>query len=316
MINIKKPLFWDKKKNIISLILSPLTYFTKINNFIINSKTKYKPKNIFSICVGNIYVGGTGKTPLVLKLYELLSKNKKSVIIGKKFYKNQLDEIYLIRKKTELITKKTRLLIIKDAIKRKKKIIIFDDGLQEKYLDYNLKIVCFDTLNWIGNGMLIPSGPLREKIDNLSKYDAVFLKNMKKPSKSIIQTIKKNNPKIEIFNFQYYIKNIKNLSLKKKYLIFSGIGNPYSFFEFLKKNKFRIIKKIIYPDHNNYNESDFIYIMKQAKKLNAEIVTTEKDYIKIPSKFKKRIKYLDIGIILKEQKKVINFFKKKINEKY
>ena len=62
-------------------------------------------------------------------------------------------------------------------LKKKQKIAIFDDGLQDKKLDYDLKFVCFDSENWIGNGKLIPAGPLREDISSLRKYDAVFLKD-------------------------------------------------------------------------------------------------------------------------------------------
>ena len=66
--------------------------------------------------------------------------------------------------------------------------------------------------------MLIPSGPLREKIDSLKKYDAVFLKNINDPDTVIIEQIKKINPKIKIFNTKYKIKNLKNFDLSKRVL--------------------------------------------------------------------------------------------------
>ena len=69
-------------------------------------------------------------------------------------------------------------------------MIIFDDGLQDKNISYDLQFVCFDSERWIGNGNLIPSGPLREKISSLKKYDAVFLKHHDEQYNFILDTIK------------------------------------------------------------------------------------------------------------------------------
>ena len=121
------------------------------------------------------------------------------VVTAKKFYSNQIDEQTLLRIKTNTIVSKKREDAINQAINNLNQVIIFDDGLQEKKINYDLKIVCFKKKNWIGNGQLIPSGPLREKIENLKNYDAVFLNGKDHNSKEIRETIYKLNPKIEIF---------------------------------------------------------------------------------------------------------------------
>ena len=309
----KKPLFWDsKKQGIFSTILFPFTILTNINNFLLSISNRKINDKIFSICVGNIYVGGTGKTPLAIKLYQILNKNHKGVVVGKKFYSSHNDEINLLKKKVHTLIKNKRSLIIQEAIKKNKKIIIFDDGLQDKALKYDLNFVCFDTLNWIGNGNLIPAGPLREKINSLKKFDAVFLKNISKPNNKIIRLIKKINPKIKIFNTRYKILNFNNFSLKDKYLIFSGIGNPDSFFEILKINKFLIKDQFIFPDHYSYKEKDFLNIIERSKELNTKIITTEKDFIKIPKRYQKKIKCLKVDLDINNQKKLINFINEKI----
>ena len=309
----KKPLFWDsKKQGIFSTILFPFTILTNINNFLLSISNKKINDKIFSICVGNIYVGGTGKTPLAIKLYQILNKNHKGVVVGKKFYSSHNDEINLLKKKVHTLIRNKRSLIIQEAIKKNKKIIIFDDGLQDKALKYNLNFVCFDTLNWIGNGNLIPAGPLREKINSLKKFDAVFLKNISKPNNKIIRIIKKINPKIKIFNTRYKILNLNNFSLKDKYLIFSGIGNPDGFFEILKINKFLIKDQFIFPDHYSYTEKDFLNIIERSKELNTKIITTEKDFIKIPKRYQKKIKCLKVDLEINNQKKLINFINEKI----
>ena len=141
---------------------------------------------------------------MAIKLYRILNKNHKGVVVGKKFYSSHNDEINLLKKKVYTLTKNNRSLVIQEAIKKNKKIIIFDDGLQDKSIKYDLNFVCFDTLNWIGNGNLIPAGPLREKINSLKKFDAVFLKNISKPNNKIIRIIKKL-----IQKSKYLIPNIK-----------------------------------------------------------------------------------------------------------
>ena len=309
-MNFKKPLFWDEKRiSLISILLFPFTIFFHLNNFHLKISKKIKPHKITSICIGNIYLGGTGKTPLVIKINEILSQLNFKVVIGKKFYDSQIDEIKLIKKKSKIITKKNRILIIEEAIKKKNNIIIFDDGLQDKSIDYNYKFVCFDAFNWIGNGMLLPSGPLREKLDSLSKYDAVFIKNISSCNKKIMKNIKDINPKIKIFNTKYKILNIEKFNRNKKFMIFSGIGNPKSFSKLLKKNKFKIIEEFIFPDHYKYQREDFINIIKTSQKLNAQILTTEKDYTKIPKVYHKEIKCLKTKLIIIEKNKLKNYLK-------
>ena len=310
-MNIKKPKFWDfKKPNLISYLLIPFTIPLLINNFFLNKKNK-KIKEIKSICVGNIYIGGTGKTPSTIKLYEILRKIEPQICTGKKFYSNHEDEKIILEKKTNLICEDNREKIIQIAIKKKQKIIIFDDGLQDKKLDFDLKFVCFEAENWIGNGKLIPAGPLREKISSLKKYDAVFLKDSEL-NNNVQEIIKNYNQNIEVFHTSYQIKNFRNFDLSKKFLVFSGIGNPKNFMNILNKNNFKIIDQIIFSDHYNYKQEDIDFIKNRAKKINAEIITTEKDFVKISKFDNKNINFLEIDLKIENEKKLINFIKKKI----
>ena len=310
MIN-KKPKFWDlKKPNLTSYLLTPFTFPLIINNFIISKKNK-KIEGIKSICIGNIYVGGTGKTPTTIKLYNILKKIEPNICTGKKFYFNHQDEKEILEKKTNLISEENREKIINIAVKNNQKIIIFDDGLQDRNIDYDLKFVCFNSENWIGNGKLIPAGPLREKISSLKRFDAVFLKH-NEFNNEVIELIKSYNHKIEIFNTSYEITNLKKLDLSKKYLMFSGIGNPNDFKKILQKNKFNIADEIIYPDHFNYNQKDIDYIKNRAKKNNLQIITTEKDFVKISKLGDNNIDFVEIDLKIDNETKLIDFIKQKI----
>ena len=312
-MNFIKPKFWDlKKPNLLSKILIIFTFPLIINNFLAKLKTKEKFKNIKIICIGNIYLGGTGKTPSVIKVYNLLKKLDFKVATAKKFYKSQLDEQILLKERTNLILASSRKSIIKKAIELNNDFLIFDDGLQDKNIDYGLKVVCFDAKNWIGNGQLIPAGPLREKLTSLKKYDAVFLKNGKENTKEIIKMI---NPNIKVFNTYYEITNYKKFKPQTKYLTFSGIGNPYGFKSFLLENNFNIIDEIIYPDHFNYRTRDIENIKKRANDLNAKIITTEKDFVKILETDRSNIDYIEIGLKIHNEESLKNFIISKINEK-
>ena len=313
-MNFKKPIFWDlKKPNIFSYLLLPFTIPVIINNFFLGIQKKYKFSKIKTVCIGNIYLGGTGKTPLTIKLFDIIKRMGFDVITAKKFYSNQIDEQKLLKAKTKNIVSKTRIDAINQAVNNLNQVIIFDDGLQEKKIDYDLKIVCFKKKNWIGNGQLIPSGPLREKIENLKNYDIVFLNGKDDNTENIREIIHRLNPKIEIFESDYIIQNLKELDINSNYLIFSGIGDPVSFKEILLKNNINVVKEIVFPDHYTYKKKDIENILQESKKLNAKILTTEKDFIKLSVDDVREINFLKIELRIVKEEKFINFINDKLN---
>ena len=317
-MKLHKPKFWDfKKPNFLAYLLLPLSLLIKANIFFSKLYPKKKFKKIKTICIGNIYLGGTGKTPTTLKLYQLLKDMNYNVVNAKKYYFDQNDEYVLLKNKSEVISLKNRDEIIMHAIEKSYELVIFDDGLQEKKINYDLKFVCFDSKNWIGNGLLIPSGPLREEINSLRKYDGVFLKvtNASIDLNKIKLIIKDINPKIEVFDTYVEIKNIKRLSVSNKYLIFSGIGNSRSFKEILENNNFNIIDEKIFADHYDYQNQDIQKILEIAKHKNLKILTTEKDYTKIPDDLKSEINFVEIDLRIPKEDKLIKFIKSKIDER-
>ena len=313
-MNFKKPKFWNlNKPNIISYLLIVFTLPILINNFFLKFKKKDKFKEIKKVCVGNIYIGGTGKTPSTIRLYEIFKDLNFNVATGKKFYKSQIDEITLLKNKTSLITDSNRSKIAEKAIEKKKDIVFFDDGLQDKSLNYDLKLVCFDSENWIGNGQIIPAGPLREKLSSLKKYDLVFIKNKNNDLENIIYQLKKNNPKVKIFNTTYKATNIDKFSHTRKYLVFSGIGNPNNFKEILNENNIKIVDEMIFPDHYHFKKNDIKKIKRRAKTSDAEIITTEKDYLRISEEERRDINFLEIKLEIENENELINFIRSKIN---
>jgi len=310
-MKLQKPKFWDyKKPNFLSYLLIPLTLPLIVNNFFL----KFKKNNTISqkikkICIGNIYVGGTGKTPLTIKIYQILDQLNFKTATIKKFYKDHIDEQKMLNENTKLYCQRNRTLALNEAIKDNKDVVIFDDGLQDRSINYDLKFVCFNNFKWIGNGFLIPAGPLREKVESISKYDAVFINGNTTDNSNLKSLIKRYSNEIKIFESYYSPTNFNQFDINERYIIFSGIGNPESFKETLASNNLNIIREIIYPDHYNYTQVDIDKIKLQAKNLNAKIITTEKDYIKIKSNKNDDIKFLKIELKIKNEKDLINYLK-------
>ena len=310
-MKLKKPEFWDyKKPNLLSYILLPFTFPILINNFLLNAKKNKKNfEKIKKICVGNIYVGGTAKTPLTIKIYQILKKLDLRSATIKKFYKDQVDEQIMLQEQTKLYCLKNREKALIEAIRDKVDIVVFDDGLQDRSINYDIKFVCFNNIKWIGNGFLIPAGPLREKIESISKYDAAFINGNENDNSNIKLLIKKYNKNIYIFETFYRPMNIDQFSTTEKYIIFSGIGNPEDFKEILIRNKINVVKEIIFPDHYNYTQKDIKKIKILAKDLDAKILTTEKDFVKVDSDMNDNIDFLKIELSIKDEEKLVNYLK-------
>ena len=307
-----KPKFWDyKKPNLFAYLLLPLTFPVLINNLLRNIIKPKKISNVTKICIGNIYIGGTGKTPLAIRLNNLLNyENMKSVIV-KKFYKNQIDEQRLIEKYSNIILNKNRLNALQEAEENKFNFAIFDDGLQDKSINYDLKIVCFNNLQWIGNGFLIPAGPLREKVNSVKKYDAVVLNGDPSLNKFIIEKLKEINKNLKIFEISYTISNLEKFNKNFNYVIFSGIANSGNFLKILKQNNFKINKEFVYPDHHTYSNNELEKIISYAKENNAKIITTEKDYYKLDQKYLNEIMFLKLDLKIYDQNNFLKFIKSK-----
>ena len=302
-MNLKKPKFWDyKHRNLLAYLLYPVSILIKII-----SQFKFHQKNevlkIKTICVGNIYVGGTGKTSLCIKINKILNqKNIKSCFV-KKYYKNQIDEQEILKKNGTLFLSKKRLDAVKLAEKENYEFAIFDDGLQDNSINYDLSFVCFNNLNWIGNGMTIPSGPLRENLKNLKKYQHLFLNGNLENLENLKEQILKINPEINIHIGKYEPINLENFNNEDKYIIFSGIGNHQTFSSMVKKSGLIVIKEFEFPDHYTYTKKDIDQILNYAKNLNCKIITTEKDYVRLRTFKTDQIKFIKSELkIIDEQK--------------
>lgn len=290
MIKLIYPKFWQSK-NLYAYLLWPFSLLYCFAGYL--RRVIARPIKIPCkvICVGNISVGGTGKTQIVIMLAQLFSKMNINFIIITKGYGSNLksallvedyhtaldvgDESVLLSKYGKVIaTKKIQeILPFVEAIKPQ--VIIVDDAMQNPNFYKDFVVMSVDDDRMFGNGFLIPAGPLRQYPNLAAKnIDTTILVGAANVSKNLASFNQKN---------LFYAQIVPSISLDKtkNYFAFSGIGNPGRFFDTLKNYGLKLSGTKIYPDHHKYSEEELEFLKEEAGKHNATLITTRKDYIKI-----------------------------------
>lgn len=175
-----------------------------------------------------------------------------------------------------------------------------DDGMQDTSVKKSLNIICFNSFDLVGNGFLLPAGPLREPLMSLKKGKIVVINGKK--NNSFERKIKKISQNLKIFYSKYILKDIYKYK-GKKLLAFAGIGSPNNFFKLLKKNNLKVEKEISFPDHYGYKKRDIQNLIDISKKNDLKLITTEKDFFKIKKMGYKKIAYISIDVKILKQKK-------------
>lgn len=284
-------------------------------------KSSYQP-DVFTISVGNITVGGTGKTPTVMSLVNSMAKKgMKSLVVtggyGRKSRGRVVlndstqvtesgDEPLAIYRKTKskVVCDKDRTSVIKELSKSYDAVVL-DDAFQHRAIKKHLDIVLIDENRFLGNRLLLPSGILRDKISRLLSSDVIILskvKDINSPSvKDKLAYLNKFGKKILLSSLDYSyvsdgtlktgLKDISGLNIS----LFCGIGNPDDFFSIF--NNFRIVCSKIFPDHCSYTEREMA-VLKKLKNNSDILITTYKDFVKIPQAIVKElnIHYLEIDL--------------------
>ncbi len=303
-----KPKFWDNKIGLISVLLFPLSIITVLIVFI---KKRFIKKNIFNtpiICVGNIYIGGTGKTPTSILLANEITKLNKRPVILRKYYNNHQDEHELIKNNFKnLILSENRFEAIKEIESSEFNVVILDDGLQDYKIKKNLSIVCFNQNQLVGNGLVLPSGPLRESLSSLKDVEIVIINGMK--NKDFEKKIFNINKNLKVFYSHYKPLNLDDFKNKKLFAVV-GIGNPENFFQLLEENDLTIVKKFIYPDHYKFSIEEIQSIIKEAENEKAEIVMTEKDYFKLKNFKLNKLNFLKVSLEIDKKDELLKIIKK------
>jgi len=297
---------------IISFLLLPLSIVYLIA---FSLRTFFRKTHCFGIsiiCIGNIVVGGSGKTSIALAIVKLLPEKK--IVVLLKGYKGRLkgtikvnktkhsvmdtgDEALLYAKVCVTYICSNRKDAIDTIIKNENPdLIILDDGLQDSSINKSKSIVAINGRRGFGNKLLLPSGPLRQNIFSTINKDYIFL----------ILGEDKTNISSKYNNSFYKAEIISEVDgNNRKIVAFSGIGDNEGFFQILENYRFNLIKKISFPDHYHFNESEIKTIVDDAVKDGHEIYTTAKDWVRIDHNYNDKIKQLPINLEIKDKEKFI-----------
>ncbi len=303
----KKPSWW----------LQPLAFCYQM----IQTWDKHRQLAIHSplpvLVVGNLTVGGTGKTPVVIAICHYLQQQGIRVGVVTRGYKNQLsdfpylvkvnDDASLIGDEAALIAQKTQVPVV-IAPKRNQAIeylhqhqlcdwIISDDGLQHYAMARHLEIIVIDGTRGFGNGALLPIGPLRESLGRLAQADFILINGTPSPSLK---------DSLQVYADKTYLMQLEPEAIMPEDLpqetiaAFAGIGHPERFFKTLRDLNIQH-QAYSFPDHHRFVKKDFD-IPESC------IIMTEKDAIKCRQFHEKPIYYLPISANIPS-----NFWEKILN---
>lgn len=329
---INTPKFWYKKDLISkfkTLLLLPFSIIWILLSLIKKNFAKRYKSHLQVICIGNLSIGGTGKTPFSIKTYKILEilgykpvfltrgyrgLTKGPILVNKSHnHKDVGDEALLLSKVGTTIVSSNRCKGAKyiENLKKNYDIIIMDDGLQNYQLEQDIKLLLIDKKLLFGNGYCIPAGPLRQTItQGLKKIDAIIFTgdgDTKDINLNFINNIQNFDTKLEIKNT---FKTKKN-----NFLAFCALGNPIKFFNTLKKNNFKIVLTKSFPDHYEYKNKDINTLREEADNRNLKLITTEKDYVKIDDKENEiSVLPIEINFSKADGNKFKSFLKEKIND--
>jgi len=311
---LKAPKFWYLKRNtFLSSILYPLSLLFGLGTQIRNIVSITHKSSLPIICVGNIVIGGAGKTPVSLKIGKMLIKAGYSPHFVSKGYagvitnstlvetwhspKSVGDESLLLAKVAPTWIGLNRNESIKSAVKKGADCIIMDDGFQNPTIHKNFSIIVINASQEFGNRKVIPSGPLRESIKRgFARTNLIIIIG------DLTENLKKIIPDhIPMISAKFIINNKNRIFKGQKITAFAGIAYPEKFFTSLKEQGAKIENKTTYPDHHIYDENDLLSLAEIANKTSSILVTTQKDFIRIPKSYRSLVSTLDGEIFFENE---------------
>ena len=315
---------WNTK-NLIAYVLFPISYIYGVLSKISFTFIRPKKVSIPVISVGNLSVGGTGKTPITRYIVKFFQRNGLKTATILRGYKGRIthttkvdpsihkaddvgDEAILHSYDGDTWVSTNRYLGAQEAIKYGAEIIILDDAHQNFSLKKDISLIVVDGTEMFGNEYLLPAGPLRENIKSgLNRADGIIICN---ESIDLHREIEKSNKPI------FYNKFIPEINLKElkdcEAYAFCGIANPRRFYKTLEDYGVKVVKKKTFGDHHKYKDNEINDILRNSTRLGLVTITTEKDITKIKKKYRDKISTLKIKVEWRNNQ-FIDFLIKKIS---
>lgn len=322
---LKSPKFWAKKSPL-ALLTLPLSVVYYVGMLLDNLFTKTRKINKPVICIGNFTAGGAGKTPVAIAIGKMLKEEygEEEIAYLSRGYKSEGAEFLSLREKEYqpsvvgdeplLLNEVAPTFVAKnrafgatqiDTMDHVKAIIL-DDGMQNMSLHKDLVIAVVDAKTALGNGFLIPAGPMRQPLAMAMKHPDLIVMVGDAPS-WLIEKLKGK----KITQAKIVASNIANFQ-DKKLLAFCGLAYPSKFFSYLKESGLDVVQEKSFQDHHAYSDDDLAKLCQMAQACDAKLVTTKKDWIKFSSFYKQQIEFLDIELEFLDKEFVQNALKKVI----
>lgn len=273
-----------------------------------------------TVCVGNITVGGTGKTPVVQAVRHILREYNPVVL--SRGYGGRLagpvdvtddhtarevgDEPLMLASGGPVVVARNRLVGAKHIAGQGGRSIIMDDGLQNRDLASHVNIVVIDGAVGFGNGAMLPAGPLREPIaDVMARAHAVVILG------DDVRGVQAMVPEpIPVFTARI-VPDVVGVVPGRRYIAFCGIGRPQKFFETLDGLAVDVVDRVSFPDHCAYTKQDVTALVDRAAKLRAGLITTEKDMVKVGALTQARIDVVPIRCVFDNPQGLYNLIVQK-----
>ena len=312
------PKFWSKSDGFLVKLLKPFgaVYAWSVARRLRRKKPYHAPMPV--ICVGNIFVGGVGKTPVCLALGHLMHEKGKSFYYLNHGYKadkqNVLvdkqahtamdvgDEALLLNEIAPTVVSKNRAKGAKLAEQWGAKALIMDDGFQNPTLYKDFSFVVVDGKKGFGNELVLPAGPLREPaLVGLKRANAIIL--VGEDTWGVRFFLERNQIDLPILTGHFELdETVVSMFRGQKVFAFAGLGNPDKFYQSLKDRGIQVVGTQNFPDHYYYTRFDLEAIKREAK--GCPLMTTEKDGVKIPKDIRQNIVVMPGQFIFDDQDKV------------
>ncbi|MEO1038535.1 MAG: tetraacyldisaccharide 4'-kinase [Pseudomonadota bacterium] len=305
---MRPPAFWNTEEErgsgaLTRALLSPLGAIYAFATARRIARVKPQRAAMPVICVGNLTLGGTGKTPVAISLLRLLSEAGRTPFALTRGWKGELagpvrvseahtarqvgDEPLLLARSAPVIVSRDRPAGAALGLQQGADVIVMDDGHQNPTLHKDLSLIVVDGETGWGANRVFPAGPLREPVRaGLARTDAVIVMTAGPDDAPDYRRLKLDGLEIPIFHAWL---EPAGLAPSGKLLAFAGIGRPQKFFDALTAAGGELAEAFSFPDHHPYSDRDIARLLDLAEAYQAQPITTEKDWVRLPAEARAKV---------------------------
>lgn len=306
---MRAPDFWDAPPGLVAGLLAPLGVAWDTAARLRRAVTRPYRATVPVVCVGNLVAGGSGKTPVVLSLIGLLAEQGVVAHVVTRGYGGRLagpvkvdparhdadatgDEALLIAARAPCWVARDRAAGVRAAAAAGARLVLLDDGFQNPGIDKDLSLLVIDAACGFGNGRVIPAGPLREPVaDGVARAGAIVLLGVGDAP----DAVRAAGRPIPILRASLEPRCGERFR-GARVVAFAGIGRPNKFFASLRAIGAELVAARPFPDHHRFGRDELLRLRRQAEREGALMVTTAKDWVRLPPAVRDGIQVLDVDI--------------------